>query len=491
MSLAEMLASATDEDKAALRGLVLDGEAATQTTTTDATTDEAADVDTDKELVTVGRESLTAAGWVRQAVESTGIDPAMILDVLPDRVTEAVVVDAVKHTQRLAESIEKRTLRPRATENAAVVTQDDLDKKTDRVLATLERRWQEGYTSLFDMYEDVTGTRIRQDSDGAHRLVREAWDLARLPGVDRASEAIDSSTFGQVLGDAMNRRLLAVWRMPRYDSWRQIASSVPVRDFRTQHVARLGGYGNLPAVGERGAYQPLTTTTDEEATYAVTKRGGTESFTFEAAKNDDIGALVRIPEALGRAAARTLHEFVWLTIFAGNATCTYDSTALFAAGHANTTAVALSQAGLTSLRQKMRDQAAYGETGKPLGLLPRFLIVPNDLEELAFQLVGPRAVPASGNASDLRNLHEGMTVVVVDEFADANDWYLAADKMDVPDGGGIEIGFLDGREDPELFMQDDPKVGTTFSSDEVTWKIRHIYSGTATDHRAFQRGTQS
>ena len=40
------------------------------------------------------------------------------------------------------------------------------------------------------------------------------------------------------------------------------------------------------------------------------------------------------------------------------------------------------------------------------------------------------------------------------------------------------MGFLDGREDPELFVQDAPTVGSLFSSDEITYKIRHIYGST-------------
>ena len=41
----------------------------------------------------------------------------------------------------------------------------------------------------------------------------------------------------------------------------------------------------------------------------------------------------------------------------------------------------------------------------------------------------------------------------------------------------IEIGFLDGQQDPELFMQDMPNVGSMFSNDQLTYKIRHIYGG--------------
>jgi hypothetical protein len=51
----------------------------------------------------------------------------------------------------------------------------------------------------------------------------------------------------------------------------------------------------------------------------------------------------------------------------------------------------------------------------------------------------------------------------------------------------FELGFYQGREDPELFTQSDPTVGSVFNSDTVTYKIRHIYSGAVLDWRGFLR----
>jgi hypothetical protein len=52
----------------------------------------------------------------------------------------------------------------------------------------------------------------------------------------------------------------------------------------------------------------------------------------------------------------------------------------------------------------------------------------------------------------------------------------------------FELGFYQGREDPELFTQSDPNFGSVFDADKVTWKIRHIYSGAVLDYRGFYRG---
>lgn len=490
MSLAEQLASATDEDKAALRALLGLGDDAT-TTTTDETTTTTEDADAG-ELVGAGRESFTVRIATREAVTAAKLDARYaetVADLLPEKggVRESDIARAVKTVQRIAESAEKTGLVPTATQHITV-TADAGDKARERLYNTVARNWREGFTSIFAAYEAITGRRLNPyDPDDARQLVRESWAPSRMG--NRASEAITSSTFGEALGDSITRRLIDIYSAARYGSWRSIVRTAPVRDFRTQRLDRIGGFGNLPEVLEGGTYQPLTSPTDEEATYAVTKKGGTESWTFEAAMNDDLGALARIPEELGRAAARTLHEFVWVTMFSANPTCTYDSVALFDAAHVNTTAAALANAGMNTLRQLMRDQAGYGVASKPLGITPAFLVVPNELEDLGNQLTaGDRAVPATTpGATDVPNLHRGTTLIVVDELTDANDWFMVASPSDL---ALIEIGFLGGREEPELFMQDDPKQGTPFSSDEVTWKIRQIYSGAVLDHRAAQRGTQ-
>jgi len=71
-------------------------------------------------------------------------------------------------------------------------------------------------------------------------------------------------------------------------------------------------------------------------------------------------------------------------------------------------------------------------------------------------------------------------VVPIWYWTDVNDWTLIADIADVP---FIEVGFLDGSEEPDLFVQDSPTQGSLFTNDQITYKIRHIYGGTVQDYR--------
>jgi hypothetical protein len=80
-----------------------------------------------------------------------------------------------------------------------------------------------------------------------------------------------------------------------------------------------------------------------------------------------------------------------------------------------------------------------------------------------------------------------MQVLVLSYLTDTNDWFLVADPATVPT---IEIGFYRGQQQPELFTQSDPSVGSMFNNDSLQYKVRHIYSGTVLDHRGFYAGTQ-
>jgi hypothetical protein len=90
----------------------------------------------------------------------------------------------------------------------------------------------------------------------------------------------------------------------------------------------------------------------------------------------------------------------------------------------------------------------------------------------------------SGESATTPNLHQGIEAIVVDYWTDPNDWVVVADPNLIPT---MEIGFFEGREEPELFVQDVPNVGSMFDSDTITYKIRHIYGGDVLDHRGFYK----
>ncbi|ATE60162.1 phage major capsid protein [Thauera sinica] len=329
-----------------------------------------------------------------------------------------------------------------------------------------------GQHSFRECYYEITGDRrvsgALQDCDESR--MRESLGV-------RFAESLTSASFTSVLGNSITRRMLAEYSAQTdLQTWRKIATSVPVNDFRTNERTRFGGYGNLPAVNEAGGYNALSSPTDEKATYAVTKRGGTEDVTLEMIRNDDVGAIRRIPVKLALAAARTLYEFVFDFIRVNPVI--YDTVALFHATHANLGASALDATTFAAARLAMVKQAEAGSS-KRLGIGPRYILLPVDLQEAAYNLF-----VRNQNLDKTFTQTVNPEPIVVSYWVDANDWSLVADPNQIPT---IEVGFLDGREEPEIFVQDIPNVGSLFSNDKVTYKIRHIYSGAVMDYRGLYK----
>lgn len=283
----------------------------------------------------------------------------------------------------------------------------------------------------------------------------------------RLTESVGTDTFADALGSAITRRMQADYREgTNWDAWRQVCTVTPVNDFRTQERTAIGGFGNLPTVAERGAYTALTDPSDDKATYAVVKRGGLVEVTFEAVKNDDVGAIRRLPVAVSRAAKRTLYAFVY-NFFSSNPLI-YDGVALYAAGHNNLFATAFSAAQYAAHRLAMMKQTGR-DTGNRIGIPPRMLLGPVDLEEAMRD-----AFVRGTNNDPTFTQSQNPIIIPVITWTDANDWVTLADPMDHP---VLEIGFLDGQEEPTLLTQDSPSEGKVWTNDIISWKIRHTYGG--------------
>ncbi|MCJ9428552.1 Mu-like prophage major head subunit gpT family protein [Kordiimonas marina] len=328
--------------------------------------------------------------------------------------------------------------------------------------------------SIKQIYAEITGdSRVTGQMQHCNRSrMREAF--SNIPDdMGIFVEAVDSTTFSTVLGAVMHRRLLADYRTEdQYGVWRQLAEVGSANDFKEMKISRIGGYGDLPDVTEGSPYGALTSPSEESAGYSVSKRGGTESVTIEAIKNDDTLALRRIPMKLSRAAKRTLSKFV-LDFLATNPTI-YDGLTLFHATHGNLGSAALDKVSLAARRLAMMQQQEPGSLD-PIGITPRNLWVPPELEEAAVDLFRRNTENDKTFVASLT-----MNVLPVWYWTDANNWFLSADTAEVP---SVQVSFLDGQQEPELFIQDDPRSGSLFSNDKITYKIRHIYGGNVGDFR--------
>ena len=362
---------------------------------------------------------------------------------------------------------------------------DAADRMRERVDALFDPA-ASGPRSIRSLYQDLTGDRhvTGRLAECDLRRLREAVHVlpARLRETIQIGTGNNAGVLAEIFGDSIARRMIAEYR----DSgvwmwWERLVHVTDAPDFRSQHRIRWGGYDDLPVVAQGAEYTTLPSPTDVEETYTVTKRGGTEDITLEAIANDDMSQIGLIPARLARAARRTVsaHLSAIYTAASGSGPDMVSGHALFSSHHANHTTDALSAAAVAAARVAMWQQPEQ-DTTRVLGVMPRYLLVPIELQQTAEDLF-VRA--ANNDPNFVQRL--SYDVVPVPDWTDPTDWVLQADYRDCPT---IEIGFLQGRREPEIFLQNMETVGSLFSSDKWTYKIRHVYGSTALDWRGMYKG---
>jgi len=331
------------------------------------------------------------------------------------------------------------------------------------------------FGSIREMYTYFTG-----DTEVNGRFNRKA-----LAPELRSSMDITSATFSYVLGNTLSRRLVGIYRAMAFLEEKIISIKKSVKDFRTQEAVLVGGFGDLATVDpESSDYAEIAGVTDEESTYSIGQKGNLLTITRKTIVNDDISIIQRLIDGLGRAARRTHAKYVWALI-TGNANCS-DGTAIFTSPHGNLGATALSHA-TALVAYKALAKMTEKDSSERIGLLSDASIKPNlfgpiDIMETVAQIAEDEYYFSTNDLTDkVRNPLKGKIAGIVNPLmTDANNWYLLLppEVIDL-----IEMGYLNGREEPELFVADGVQSEQVFVADKVRYKIRHEYAGANIDYR--------
>ena len=134
-------------------------------------------------------------------------------------------------------------------------------------------------------------------------------------------------------------------------------------------------------------------------------------------------------------------------------------------------------------------QLRIEQLSNPIAFQKATLVVPIELRAQAYTLLNSALKPGSTYAgmSDVSFLapfstNKELTPLAIHSMFlqnDINNWYVMADKA-------VRCGFLGGREDPQLLLQDNPLVNNVFSGDLISWKIFHEYGAAAKGHLMVQ-----
>ena len=318
--------------------------------------------------------------------------------------------------------------------------------------------------------QGFSGSLIRQI------LVDEDFEDHAIEGVIEAINLREATTsdFSDLVGDSSNveRDLIKSYELAP-SNWKKFVNTVPLRDMKTVTRLRRSDTDRYLAVPEGGEHEQGDFST-YKVEYTPQKYERGVNFTWEMLINDDLGAFRNIGRELGMAAQNTVNDFV-ISFIADNPTI-YDSVDLFHVDHSNIGITALAEATLSAGITAMREQTS--EKGNPLNIEPGFLVVPPELEFTAKKLVNSTLVPG-GSLNDV-NVLQGMVEVLVEPLlTDANNWYLVAKPSSI---ATIEVGFLGGRETPEILVKED------FERDVIWYKGRMVFGGAVMDYRGFYGG---
>jgi len=360
-------------------------------------------------------------------------------------------------------------------------------------------QFQLAFEAMLDGVRPPEGIRPLSGLREFYNLVSGDYELTGQFHGERVYLAnVNSSSMAGLVANALNKRVVNQFNQyPRW--WEPVAIQEDFANLQQVKWITLAGIGSLPTVSEGAAYTELNWDDKTESADFI-KKGGYLGITLEAIDKDDTRRLRAAPQALALGAYLTLSRAVAQLFSANSGSGAFmsDSNPLFCAAHANLGTSALSLSAWAATRQGMRDQsdfAADGGSTAALGTLttPRFLLVPNELEQTALEILGGYSGSSAGFL-DTNIWSEGDThtqrmrsararVVVVDLWTAAHDWVAVCDPLLYPT---IGIGYRYGRA-PEIFSVANPNSGLMFTNDVMPVKVRFFFAVGAMDWRGMYK----
>jgi len=234
-------------------------------------------------------------------------------------------------------------------------------------------------------------------------------------------------------------------------------------------------------VGESGEYKNGTLGDGEKETIQGKRKGRILEITPEVLINDDMGAFIRLTQALGQGAGRTIEKDVYelLAMNGGNGPLMSDGKTLFHDDHNNILAGAIPTVdSIDAMRQALAKQKDPGGNDF-LDLVLAVFLGPLSVGGTARTINDAQYDVSVSNKFQVPNRVRGLFRDVVDTpRLTGTAWYGFCDAGMEP---VIEVAFVDGVQTPTLQQE------TNFRSDGLAWKVVHRYGVGAIGWRGAQK----
>jgi hypothetical protein len=292
-----------------------------------------------------------------------------------------------------------------------------------------------------------------------------------------------TSDFPLLFSNLANKTLDAAYQEEPH-TWRPIARQRNLPDFKNANDLIVAADLTPEPLLEGGEYK-AGTLKEAQHTWKLATFARKLTLTRQAIINDDLSAMERAPELLGRGFRRLESNIIW-GLITGNAITSVDGVALFASAHGNMgggTNLSIDTAGFNTARKAMRKQKDIA--GNTINLAPSYMMVPTNLEATALQFLFPTGfAPANrtGEQGPVTAQTAGVQLIVEPRLdgSDGNSlvWFLATSPGSVE---GIVYGYLAGEEGPTVTTTEkrDP--------DGVELLARFDFGAAVKDYRGFFR----
>lgn len=259
-----------------------------------------------------------------------------------------------------------------------------------------------------------------------------------------------------LLGNTANKLLLDAYQAVPSVA-RMIAKPLTANNFKSHTGYRMVGETKFDQV-PRGGEITHGTLAEQSYPYRVDTYARMFGISRQDIIDDDLGAFASVPQIIGRGAAVKLEEVFWTLVLANTSSFFSGGRGNYISGAETALAIAALSAAVTKIRQ------AVDPNGTPVMVVPKYLVVPPELETTADALYTSTNIALSGTTDVEKpdgNPHKGKyQPLVVPHLSNssysgysATAWYLFGDAADVAAFG---IAYLNGIESPTVESENAP-----------------------------------
>lgn len=363
-------------------------------------------------------------------------------------------------TKKVLETI--RAERPAASVNISVKAKPEGGEMRKTLEAAMSLRCGVDADTLEKSYGAQTVEAGMKEMDmPLKQLLVECMKLDGIPysrGFDNETirAAFSSVSLPGILSNVANKKLLQSYEAQPIIATK-LCSTGDLNDFKENDRFRLTDVGDLLPIAADGEIKDGGII-EESAKNQLDTYGKKFCLTRKMIINDDLGAFMKVPTAMGNRAARLIDQLFFSRLLANPTQA--DGKALFSSAHKNILGGASSALSAESLKKAIQlflDQV--DADGQPISVEPRYLLVPTALKHQAIELTKGATLIMSGTDNAVRpalNVLADEHLQVVSspylgnsayEGNSQTGWYLFGDPKTIDTW---EIGFLKGKRTPTV-----------------------------------------